>query len=479
MGAILVCKKNQSYEVFFKLLVDDYKEIFIGNSDRIPILFSYDNWENYLILQNGNETQMYSYKDRLISRKMNLPRLAPNHSSAFIDIDGDLKAELILITQEKDKKAINIMQQVQNGYEIKEKILIPQITGPVVFADFDASGANDIAYISLENKEYFLNILYNCRNKLKGASKNKAKSNHSDHSKYMDRLFQTNNSKFFYRKRLNLFQNLQPMLQANDFLHNLPYGIIVSDINLDSYPDLLLTFKDANNTQYVRVLLNKKDKDDKHYFEPLQIQPNDLSGILSASFVDLKGERKQGLVINRINNGIPVIQYIESNISKDYYKLFAITMSPQTKKDEYQGYVPGISYKLHNDETNMVRIGNQMSQSSFLHLQPPSVVFGLGSINYLIDNFYIGGPPSSQMNQIYEVGTKILPNSYLVCKPHNKGVHVELYISLAQYAYNIAYVFCLVLFLNCLFVIYSYRRDKLREKTAKKKESHLYNFSAL
>ncbi|KAM0688039.1 hypothetical protein COBT_000708 [Conglomerata obtusa] len=481
---LISINEKKSYNVICKKVNNNLEadgDVFLGVCDRIPILFSHDNWHNSLILQDKNESKIVYYEnDNLKTKDINIPRLAINHSSAFIDVDGDLKPELVLVTEKGENKSIYIIEKYRGGYEKRQEFDIGNITGPIVFADFNASGCVDLAYVSKSEDNYHLNILYNLRKPF--GNKEKKGDNfykYYNHNKNNDQIYDITNKSNYEKINLDCFKNMHPILESDKMINSLPTGIFISDLNLNTYPDIILLMKDNNGKTFIRMLENKHKEGHEVHFTPYETLLKDIDGILSVSFADHMNKGKDGIIINKAKNADFELTYIENNIGKDHFKFTALTVSPTSPKKSYGSYVPGISYKYYIDEESIVRIGNQMPQSSFLHLQHPSVFFGLGSINFLVDKLFVGGPVSSTYNEIYSVRTKILPNSDLVLKPYNGGISVELYLSFAKYVKNIIFVFCLVLFINILIVLYSYNKERKKEKKAKAKESFLFNFAAL
>ncbi|KAM0678038.1 hypothetical protein BDAP_001065 [Binucleata daphniae] len=453
----------------------------LGKCDRMPFLFSHNDWYNTLILQNGTNTCIcYFESDKVVHKPFNIPRLAKGHTSAFIDVDGDLKPELVLVCEEEDEKVINIYNSNDNYQDLKQKIKIPKSAGPLMFGDFNATGCTDIAYITEEDDTCYINILYNLRNSfISKENKGKEYLRYDNHQKNESYAYSINNSDYHYRMSLDEFKGLKPHFYS-DLLHkDLPCGIFVTDINLNTYPDIILLMKDHKNNTHVKILENKHKENDSHRFVCLNKSINELNDIISFSTADYCNRGKEVIIINKVHNGEFTLFSLDNTLGQDHFKISALTISPTSGKKAYSSYVPGISYKYYIEEENVVRIGHQLPQSSFLHLHHPSVFFGLGSINFLVDKLFVGGPNSKTYNQIYSVKTKILPNSDLVLKPYSDGIRVELYLNFAKYVKNIIIVFVIVIITNIFVVIYTYRKQKKKEKKIKEAERFLFNFAAL
>lgn len=482
LSYLFTSKVNDTYHIYCKFATKE-KADFIGEFTRLPMLFSYDNWNHYFLLQNENETIFLEIlEESVVKHIFNLPKLHIHHSSAFIDIDGDLKPELVLVTEENDKKFVTIITKIKKDtIKVIQKFEIPNETGPLIFADFNVSGANDIAFVSKENDEYFLNILFNQRTPFQNKVKDKQKLKYDDHSKNKNLPYSldSKNSKCHYKKNLKDFNIVEPIMNADDVVSNVATGIFLTDIKLNSYQDIILMVKNNDGKTTFMMLENRIRKESEEFFRPYDANLSDINDVISVSFADIKGDGVGGLVVNRKKDFGYKIEFYQNNAANGSYKVKALTISPQSKRGNRIRYLSGVSYKYYVEEANIVRIGSQIPQTSFLHLQTPSVLLGLGTLNYLVDKFYLGGPYSSKYNEIYCLRTKILPNSTIILKPTESGVFVELFLTFPQYVTMIIVVFILVLCVNLLVVFISFRKEKLKEKMSSRKESHLFNFAAL
>lgn len=494
LSYILVCKndnenitestkKDARYVVSCFTPGSDNKVIEIGKCSKMPILYSENDWRNYLLLQNNEETAVYVYKDKLTKKIIEgFPNLALDHSSGFIDIDGDMKAELVLVTERNGKRFLTIMDDVNGNKEVRMKIKIPDQIGPIGFGDFNASGAFDIVFVSKESDSYYLNLLLNKRTSFANKEKRGKKFlKYTDHTKYTEDPFTITDHDYYHKIPLDMFGDLKPKMKADDrTLNGLPTGLLVADITVNSYPDIVLLMEDSSGKTYIRILENKfYNVDENQTFVPLKIYPSDMDDIFSVSIADIKKTGRECLVVNRIHSGEYSIGNIESNISKDSYKIHATTLRPGTKRGFYQSSVPGVSYKYYIEENDFVRIGHQMSQFSHLSFQTQTAFFGLGYTNFLVDKFFLSGPSRSSFNKVYLLHSKVIPNSELVLTPNQNSVITELYLSFAKNVMNIIIVFTIVLLLNFTLVVYTYKKEKDLEKKNKKRESYLFNFSAL
>lgn len=469
---------------------DVVKLVDICECDQIPLIVAREDWNSCVLYQKEGKTYVYDIlaEKHLDFGKDVFGKISSDHSSGFVDIDGDLKPELVLVEGTHKEKKIVIYTDSGSEFTKKESIDLSEFdnVGPIVFGDFDVSGGTDIAFVSEKNGKFALNVLLNKRKRIKDKSQNEKNFfDYTNHSKFTETSFEINNDLYHIKVDLSGVSSFKPLIRGDKAMTDISCGISVADINLDSYPDILLSGK-IENKPFVLILENEYGRNKKnslsfmHHKFPLKHEKSTINNIISVSIADVLNDDEEYLVINYEVDSKYHIKYVKNNASKDFYKISAMTRLHKANDKTQQHMVPGISYKYYIEEDNVTRIGNQYAQSSFLHLQTSSLAFGLGSVNFLIDRFFVGVPNTKGFSGIYEVKSKILPNSIVLFKPNNKGiVTVELYLRFSDYFMNILLVLLVVMVVNLVIVFYGYKKEVQKEKRNKRRETHLFNFSAL
>ncbi|TBU07981.1 hypothetical protein CWI36_0199p0020 [Hamiltosporidium magnivora] len=457
----------------------------LPNTERIPILFADLELQPCLLVQINKEIKLLhkiTKENFKIEKFLEIEDLSLSHSSSFVDVDGDLKADLIFVTNENDNNKIVIFTNSNMNYERSPNEILIGKTGPIVFGNFVGDGSNDIAYISEENKNWYLNILIN--KKLKFCSnKNKEKCidwQENIGTKATDWGFEKD-SEYHIRIPLKRFyKDLIPITFLKE-IGNIPGGITVTDLNMDGRPDLILTFFDKKLNSNVFRILENTGEFGENLFRPVTYETflYKMKGILSVSSADPENIGTEGLVINREYDGTYILEYSRNYLGSGNLKLSAITILPETSKKAYGSAIPGVTYFFELYETSDIRIMTQMSQSSFLHLQHPAVFFGLGTLNLLVDEIFISLPMTSSYKNIYSIDNKIIPNSDLVLKPENTKIAVELFLNLTKYAIYTSIVVIIVLIINILLVYIFYRSELKYFDKIKKSEKYAFYFEAL
>ncbi|EJW02177.1 hypothetical protein EDEG_03373 [Edhazardia aedis USNM 41457] len=456
----------------------------LSSGDRIPFLYSTDEWNCTILIQNNLETRIFYYdKDKLCDKKIDFPRLSIDHSSAFVDINGDLRPDLALIIEESGQKYLSL--QISDKFDdskIAQKIKLVGKTGPIVYADFNGNGLIDCAFVSSINDEYYLNVYLNKNNEIltkidrsKNINDQTTKKESVEYGTFDEKkqYFYDNDPKFYKKIRLNdIFPNLTPVLQMNPVITgtNLPCGIMAADINLNSYTDIFILFKDTNDEIQFRILENMFW--DNGTFRPMKYQPDHIPGILSVSVCDFTTEFKESLIVNNYYNGKFQLRYMENNYAKNRCRLTVTVLQPDSELKTYSSIVPGISCNYYIEETGALRASTAVSQSSFLHLQRPMCVIGLGSLSYSGDILSIGGPRTSNdlvHNHVMDVKNKILPNSDLVIRPFKKAFRVELFLKVGEHVLHIVIVFMIVFLINIIFVFVGHRLENAEKEDESKK----------
>ncbi|TBU00254.1 hypothetical protein CWI39_1742p0020 [Hamiltosporidium magnivora] len=477
---LIICKKDNKYKM--KLWSKNtYLEI--PDGVRMPVLFTYSlNYRPALLIQTENGfIILHSFSDtkyEKIDSKIT-GNLSENHSSAFIDVNGDLKPELVLIMEEENKNRIEIYKFEKGDFnKIESKDIIVNKGGPMVFADFTRKGTNDIVFVTKEENFWFLNILKNCRTPLKTKTYKQGLNWDMIGKEVENWGYKTDDPLFNIKINLEeMFPEMVPVIET-EMIENSPSGIFIGDLDMDGLPDILLIMEKQGN-RYVKILQNTGESGSK-MFKPAEFatEIQKMTGIISVSPCDPENTGRTGIMINHLVDGKPRLSFSQNNFSVENLKLSALTISPDTKKRSYSSGIPGISYLFTNADEKLLWFGCQMPQSSFLHLQSPNVYWGLGNMNLLVDKMYVTGPQSSKY-QSYQINNNFIPNSDLVFRPITPSkIEIDLFLNLGMYALFVSIVVICVMVINIILVFIFHFREKRKIKKLEKAEESIF-FRAL
>uniref|UniRef100_T1GPQ4 T-cell immunomodulatory protein TIP C2 domain-containing protein n=1 Tax=Megaselia scalaris TaxID=36166 RepID=T1GPQ4_MEGSC len=217
-------------------------------------------------------------------------------------------------------------------------------------------------------------------------------------------------------------------------------AVRAGDYNMDGYPDLLATLKQINNPQIIKTVLLENVpcttcKLDQ-YKRTFKVNWN--------AFGSMGNNTVAGIFYDFYNDGILDIIFIEKNgdtfkplafkndldYDSNFVKCIVLTGLENSrnstekghfgkKKRHYGTNLPGpkIEYLTTTIEGNDQRgISSQIPQSSYLALQLPYSVFGLGRTPNFVESFTVG------ISNRTRTWTQIIPNSQMIVIPKQLDV---------------------------------------------------------
>ena len=128
-----------------------------------------------------------------------------------------------------------------------------------------------------------------------------------------------------------------------------------------------------------------------------------------------------------------------------------------------------------------IAVGGQLSQSSYLSLQTPFLLFGLGRAGNYIELLYYGLSLHASLH--WNSWICIIPNSQLVVLPYplDKSLDWQMDLYLAPSGITVAVIISMVSSLVALAgVVYFFDwREKMEDEKEKREKAHLFSFDAL
>ncbi|KAI9301293.1 hypothetical protein BJ944DRAFT_257589 [Cunninghamella echinulata] len=372
------------------------------------------------------------------------------HSNAFVDLDGDCLADVVFVCENKE------------GFKLSQSFKLPTGAGPLTFADMDGDGTTDILFTTCDGRKCMVHILYNQQIGLCS----KTDGENLTHCRY------------------------------------LPVPIHAGDYNLDGYPDLLITTNKkvmllqsdwCTSTQCTgdQILSNKRTFSlVRTGAEPLTKMNNprhatffdiDEDGSLDILILDgstsTTAKRIPNFVINNYFNDAFFIKGLVSN---------GALMEHSSNKPYGVNY-PGATFKftvLDTSGTKHVHQVPQLPQTSYLPLQTPYCLFGLGRTNNYVEEMFAGITRHQKENYIFYEG--VIPNSQLVFLPYqpekvkdSSTWKVELYIQPADYIPWVLVSLVAAAIILGTVVGVLYYMEKREDERERRKALHIINFDAL
>ncbi|KAI8072567.1 hypothetical protein BC940DRAFT_292890 [Gongronella butleri] len=470
-------------------------------------------WINAGNQDNGisyNVTSADAYFD---AKSLSSCRWTTPHSNAFIDLDGDCLADLVFVCSgDYGRNSVQIWtNKREKGFELAQTLTLPTNAGPLAFADMDGSGSVDMIFTTCDGHRCAVHTVYNqqmglCA-KLDTDQSNCRRSQQlcvADPNFRFDLSHPQSKDYTVYDMSPLLDQSEYVLTRDQAFRGYLPVPIHPGDYNLDGYPDLLLT---TNK----RALLLQSDlctaetcssdavQANRRTFSLVSSGADSLSKISNprhATFFDIDEDGSldilvlQGSASSQTSARTP--NFVINNYFNDAFFLKGLISNGAPPQDgssakPYGVNYPGGNFKftvLDTSGTKRVHQVPQLSQASYMTLQTPYSLFGLGRTNNYIEEMFAGVTRHQQQNYLFYEG--VIPNSQLVFLPFqpenvedSSSWKVELYVQPADY---IPWVLVsliassLILATVVAVLFWMERREDERER---RKALHIINFDAL
>lgn len=403
-GETLDCsQKKELFKLNGQPLAMDY------NQDMIIDLFgsSIDNTRMFWVFKNKSTPTGIPM---LMEQNRIYPELRIPHSHAFLDMNGDSAADLVVTN--KDGFEVWVWNKKDGNFEFDPKT--NKAFPP------DAVHVGQSLFLDIELKGHMNHLLPVCKNK--DCSQSTIYVNSS--GKWLD-LKPT----FFQESALWGFVPPHPheMFLEAITLHG-------GDFNMDGFPDLLATLQ-HNNIRKTFLLENVECKTSCNEFsrtfvvnwQALDPYNNNTimgvfydfmqDGILDIIFVHDKPDRRVSAFKNNLDYDANFVKVMVITGIKDKKQPVIPGPLGGRKNRTYGTNLPGpqISYETTTTEGNSrAAIAAQLPQSAYFCLHLPYTLFGLGRTPNFIDSLIVG---VSGENRTW---LQIIPNSQMVVIPRPK-----------------------------------------------------------
>lgn len=425
------------------------------------------------------------------------------HSSAFVDMNGDCRADLVLHVMRNNSVFLDIyLTSYADGTLVykkyKDSISVPKNYGQISFHDLNGDGTLDVLIPHCKKAQNLpispsedillyteceINVIYNgqipfCSKLWQNGQPNKCRhaSNLCIHS---DMVF-TNDYSLSIAKTMGSVGM---------------FRVSVGDFNNNGYPDLIVNLYDPGKsfsspyeaTSESDVVLVYKnlflEGDTPKFSQPIKIfVPRDQGERIDrAVTLDLfeNGIINLLVFLNDANGMITCRFY---SLVNEQIGLFMKVMTRNFVLDESKllentfssGFnAHGPTYKItviDFDGNKSPKITTLRSQSAHSPLLPPFNIFGLGETNNYVEEFYLGMPTSSKAYS--NMWISIIPNCSVMTipfplpKPNDWILKLSLSPSKKIYTILIATLTCLVVF-GLMILIFDLKEKREDSEQAK------------
>ena len=474
----------------------------IENVTSEPVVFDYnsDFISDLLTVDETGERKVYVFSpDRTFSEaSLDAPddrsQLKAEHGNSYVDVTGDGRADLVLTTQ----TGLELHKGLATGYRYLCTVPWPlfssgcnpdECIGQPAFLDFSLSGSLDMVLPVCFDYQCHNSSLY-----LIKVSELAACPSHWDWRPMSLDLTQDRR----FRKR-NLSQSPLALMTPR-----------VGDVDLDGFPDLLMTVYNTSSDSgsEVQLLLNvpcqpmsgchQSDTGGTGgYWRQFQLQPGYTAGVgpaITGAFFDIYEDGRLDLITvsQDEHDNYLVSAYVNTTQDSDAYFMKVIVLTGacyhnchgQTKEYVPYGTDSGgqlVSYRSQRpgqesfDSYQSVAV--QLPQSSYFALGLPYTIFGLGMAPNFVDSLSVNISGHSRD------WPQIIPNSqlYVIPYPPDKSDNwdVKLIITASK---NILFT-GLALIGTCalctVIIVLLHIRDKRMDHRAKLNDASRFHFDAM
>ncbi|KAJ2026733.1 hypothetical protein GGI06_000024 [Coemansia sp. S85] len=419
---------------------------------------------------------------------------ASPHSSAFIDLDGDCRADLFIVC--KGGEEYQIWTSTKAGFAYSQTGRLPSGAGPVSFADMNGDGSLDMV-VPIVGKSQ-IHILYNEQRPLCiGLAKKQAgECREFERICEADKQFKfTPPSDAQVIDVAGMWAGETLLDSVSDFQGQAPPAVHLGDMNLDGFPDLAFVTKGKGGS-HVRLVRSvpcksgecrvgsRKQLDGRSY-EAVKdgvAVLSDLGRAQDVSFFDVDGTGTLGLLVYyRDGRGQKRVTAMFNNFFTDAFFIKALAC-PHNGHRPCVGGIAGPAYKyvlVSDSGKKHVAQSAQAPQTAYRALFTPYTVIGIGRTNNYIEDFSVGSPGFLGHHERSFEG--LIPNSRVVVYPVNTtgDWRLELYMNRSE---STPYILATLLSSMGVLAITVFVLGKLErnaDQREKQRALHAINFDAL
>jgi len=413
------------------------------------------------------------------------------HSNTFIDLTGDCRADLFIVSQDTNQNIyLETWVKEPNGlFCLADVTQFNYNYTTFSFEDFDGDGSFDFSFMETS---LIMHQVYN----LQSGSANSPCAN-----SYMGPVFNGYNAATTTTNATvyNVINTAWPSysLLAGKSLYsydpvNRPSILRFGDVNRDGYPDLLLTLIDSTyQIPQTYLFVNQDCSQLTGFSSSTRIsrcyQPDTTNYGVNfaqnisyyAAFFDFDEIGSMGMLViadqNQITqsnktNLLAVFNFVET----DCFFLKALVVNSIGPNPTFSSVYYGSSFECEvSDLSGNKRLvkSNQLQRASFAGLQLPFCYVGLNRTNNYVENFVVG--ISINGSNTYQ-WTPIIPNSQLIVFTSPPSIWtLDIFVNPTKETGIIIVTTVIILILLGLLIIYYHVNEKEQDK--KEAGKHIWN----
>nr|KAI8762584.1 T-cell immunomodulatory protein-like; partial [Biomphalaria glabrata] len=480
---------NSHDGVPFLKIKEDFKDqpiVVDSNGDMVPDLFgeTIDNKRAFWIFKTNGSYEVEYFQDSNGGNKSFSPLRIPQ-SSAFLDLDGDLNADLCVVSMNQQVVSFELWFNRKGNLTLSHNISAPpelKVVGQASFVDLNANHEINIILPGCLDEACTKSAIF--------VLPFNASSEQTTESTWLnlDVEFTTSNN----NKVTSFPVSVNPISGIT-----LPIMLRFGDFNLDGYPDAVAILSDSkspsNKSAY--ILYNEPCKTCHGFSRTLAIDfghPLEQNSPTLVAFFDLMENGVLDILLSEVkSDGTSVIRAIEQDFTGDASFLKVLVVSGLCKDNCPNGHNPygvnqvGPTAKFISTTptgSDQICIASQLTQSAYFALQLPFMLFGLGQTPNFVDELNIGIPSSGIAPKSHSWST-IIPNSQVIVIPYPidnpESWRHELYVTPSR----LVLLTGASLLGTCAFIAVIvgllHWRERIEDKREKLQESQRFHFDAM
>ncbi|OIR58870.1 MAG: uncharacterized protein A8A55_0340 [Amphiamblys sp. WSBS2006] len=395
--------------------------------------------------------------------------LAPSHSSAFVDINGDSISDLFLVCSEESGLYGETFLNTPDGFEYKKekRIKLPDTAGPVTFADTRGSGSFDCIVGYNEGNEGKVAIYENMQREIKIGYLWDTRGGKRVEVREPDSVYG-----YSVESRNKEIEKLNIPGQIAHENKGIPLFIRAIDVNKEGYPGLFVPVVSDSSTKYIFLSRVKAG----YEIPESMAWTGEIVDAVGVGLFDLRKSEEKCLVISYRGEG--GLKHSVREIKGGNLGLMLNVFSGTEKKGlgSYFGATTKYAVCIEGEDVKYHAVAHGEQTASFCNSNSERYV-GLGSGQSFIEKFFFSVSDRRVERYIYNGG--IVPNNKIFLFVSGEKVHplISPYHS-PYYNYAIWGVMCGAL---CFFLISQvfYLRELQEDKRERQKTVYIMNYDAL
>lgn len=388
-----------------------------------PMLLFLPTKQQYVLLSQINsdpdKIQFFEFKNNKLEPSSSLPiienkKLIPKHSSALVDLYGNLKPVLALEIQTDNTVTLDIYDLNINAKDPKftyiQSIALDNIIGPIKFVqNIEFKFKWDLFYIKKSDTKL---ALIQLENQITPIEKLKTINSTRSAKEYINkhRIYPTTYSEknMFQSKEIFQFEDTTVLkIEENDIV---PFHVA----DLQSTGNINFFFITKESKLYI-LNFNKTSNKWEKTENLLELNTLKLTGISQVTSADIGNTGKQSLIVlsnelKEITSSLHTLVNIDVMVAQNNNKVEFVAF--YKSRTNHSMYVPGASYLLGFNNGKEVLLASQSMQTAYPTLEQKGTFIGVGATHFFLTFVFVSLPFTNRDSFINNCIASIFPTTF-------------------------------------------------------------------